>query len=389
MYLKKDKTTKIYSYNELFEEYSVNLIHHIGRYRTPKKVIKIESSTPIWHQCDICNSIFSRTPRISNNDDFKKIDFKKETLCKECLTKRTTIKKYGVSSTSQVPYIKEKISKSNKITQNTDRVKNQIKKTKFDHYGDENYNNRDKAKKTNLERYDMEGIPRDLECRNRISAKNKLFYNSDEGILIRENMSKNKKLLYSDKKNHPMYGKHHTKESNEKNRQSQFKYLKKHGLSNKRSKYVTGEFYSSKTDTIIKYRSSYEKWFYYMLEHNNEITNYEVENISIPYYFEGKNHLYFPDVLVEFVNKKSFLIEIKPEGLKNHPLNIAKWKSAELWSKEKNIEFIVLSENNMVSFIIKYTSIDTLMQYPNKWKTLILDIATKVANTFKFEGVLV
>ena len=93
--------------------------------------------------------------------------------------KKTTIDLYGVDNPAKIEEAKEK-SKHTRFKKYGEYFVNNKKSklTKFQKYGDENYNNQEKTRKTNLERYGV-------EC----------GWNNDE---IKEKCNKTRKQLYGD-----------------------------------------------------------------------------------------------------------------------------------------------------------------------------------------------
>lgn len=63
--------------------------------------------------------------------------------------RETVRQKYGVDNVSQIPEVKDKISKSH----SSQEWKDLVKQTKQDRYGDPNYNNMEKNKETKMLRY--------------------------------------------------------------------------------------------------------------------------------------------------------------------------------------------------------------------------------------------
>ncbi len=114
---------------------------------------------------------------------------------------------------------------------------------------------------------------------------------------------------------------------------------------NKKTKFKQGTFNSEKTKRTIFFRSGLELKFYQKLEKNPKVKDYRVENIYIEYFFDGTKHTYIPDVLVEYVDGKIEMWEIKPKSQTKWPKNIAKWSAANVYCKTRNWEFIVMTEN--------------------------------------------
>jgi len=116
----------------------------------------------------------------------------------------------------------------------------------------------------------------------------------------------------------------------------------------------------------IVMRSSWETRFAIWCDKNPSIVRWSSEETVIPYVspLDGKIHRYFVDFKIETVNKKTYLIEIKPKAQTIKPqgtrqttkflkeattylVNQAKWEYASRYSKDRNWEFIVLTEDEL------------------------------------------
>lgn len=115
----------------------------------------------------------------------------------------------------------------------------------------------------------------------------------------------------------------------------------------------------------ITYRSGLELQFMRFFDLNSAILNWNSEDVVIPYYdmSSAKKRRYFVDFYIKLKdinnNIKEFLVEIKPfnqvkpKKLKTeyakvqYVKNVSKWKAAELYAKEKNLEFIILTEKDL------------------------------------------
>jgi hypothetical protein len=114
------------------------------------------------------------------------------------------------------------------------------------------------------------------------------------------------------------------------------------------------------------YRSSWEWAVMNMCDQNPAIQNWASESIKIPYRcpLTGKYTVYVPDFLVNYVDKNgkshAELWEVKPanQAFKeqvgsskinqaHHIKNMAKWEAASAWCKQRNIQFRVISENDL------------------------------------------
>ena len=98
-----------------------------------------------------------------------------------------------------------------------------------------------------------------------------------------------------------------------------------------------------------EYRSSWELKLMKFLDHNPEVEYWTVEPFPINYLNPKDNqiHRYFVDFMVKFKNGKKILIEVKPEGQKSNPINIAKWEAATQFSKEQGFEFVVMGAKEL------------------------------------------
>ena len=150
-----------------------------------------------------------------------------------------------------------------------------------------------------------------------------------------------------------------------------------HCYTSNRMKTKTQKFYQGYFDKYnpvkyvgerpIIYRSSWELKFMQICEFNGSVKKWSSEQICITYtmierdkngkQIEKKHH-YYPDFVVELVNGKKYLIEIKPESqspksltaIKNSFImykNAMKWKAALEWCKINDYEFKVVSEKHL------------------------------------------
>ena len=118
--------------------------------------------------------------------------------------------------------------------------------------------------------------------------------------------------------------------------------------------------------TNIIMRSSWETRFAMWCDTNPSVLQWASEPLRIPYInpATNKHTTYVPDFLIIYENKAKEkiceLIEIKPSGQtsihmagkskinKVHAIiNEAKWKAAALWAKNNNINFRILTENEL------------------------------------------
>jgi hypothetical protein len=140
---------------------------------------------------------------------------------------------------------------------------------------------------------------------------------------------------------------------------------------------VNPQKYLCKTDIReIFYRSSWERRCMIFFDQNPTIKWWNSEGMIIPYYLEldKKHHRYFVDFIVCFQRKDQpdeiCLIEVKPYAetippkmpktktkkavdrfvtqMQTYEKNQAKWKAAREYAKMKGVNFIVLTEHDIL-----------------------------------------
>ena len=121
----------------------------------------------------------------------------------------------------------------------------------------------------------------------------------------------------------------------------------------------------------IVYRSLWERKFMVYCDNSDNILEWGSEEIIIPYLspWDGKLHRYFPDFYIKVRqasgNIKKFIIEVKPKKqtrppepvhrktkrwlneVKTYSINEAKWKSASEWCSDNDMEFKILTEEEL------------------------------------------
>lgn len=128
------------------------------------------------------------------------------------------------------------------------------------------------------------------------------------------------------------------------------------------------EKYIGNINKII-FRSSYEKIFMIFLDTTETVIYWNSEGVAINYFDSTTNttRKYYPDFLIQVKTTdgiKSILIEIKPEKQTKIPngkkmtkrlinetvmyqKNLDKWNSAKIWCSRNNVEFKILTENDL------------------------------------------
>lgn len=209
---------------------------------------------------------------------------------------------------------------------------------------------------------------RSKEYRQKLSIGNKGKKRTEK---FKQNISKN----FSGE-NHPMYGKHHTKEAVQKISESGKKLkripwnknktgvyseetlelfsiittkriLQNNGKSIGHKGLKKGFFYSNKNNKELWYSSSYELKAYKILEDSVFAKNYDRCHFSIPYIFENKNKRYIPDILVEYITGIKEIIEIKPKQLLHIDKNPSKFKVLKEYSKKQKVKYSIWTEQEL------------------------------------------
>ena len=99
----------------------------------------------------------------------------------------------------------------------------------------------------------------------------------------------------------------------------------------------------------ITYRSMWERRFMLYCDRSPKITEWSSEELHIPYVSPKDNrwHNYYPDFVIKTNTGRSIIIEIKPYFQRTYAVNKAKWKAANEYGKEKNMEFKILTEREL------------------------------------------
>jgi hypothetical protein len=111
-------------------------------------------------------------------------------------------------------------------------------------------------------------------------------------------------------------------------------------------------------------RSLWERNICKFCDQTPNILKWSFEEIIVPYInpFDGKQHNYFPDFLIQFKNEnglKTWMVEIKPKKqtfLKENAskkekitwaINSAKWEAAKKYCEKHQMEFKVITEKEI------------------------------------------
>lgn len=138
-----------------------------------------------------------------------------------------------------------------------------------------------------------------------------------------------------------------------------------------RYKPIHPEKYKGNPTNVI-YRSLWERKFMKWCDLNVDVIEWGSEETIVPYIspLDNKRHRYFVDFYIKVKKKdgsiRCYLIEVKPKKYTKAPttnpkkktrdwysqvkqwgINSAKWKAATEYAKDKNWEFIILTEDHL------------------------------------------
>jgi len=309
-----------------------------------------KSGIKINVQCDICEKekqlSFNKYTKNTKNlteiyccsekcavEKCKRIKFKKygdENYSNRELAKKTCVERYGNENVFQNEEIKEK-----------------SKKTKLEKYGNENYTNKEQSKITCLEKYGVEFISQSIEFKKQVKQI-KLERYGNENFNNRE---KSKQTCLE------KYGVNHNMKIDDCKEKSKQTCKKNHGVeypTQSREIFLKGiktRFKIEKYgDTSLFYQGGYEKYFLEQIEKKSLLT--EVSNgKSYDYILNEESHVYHSDFLF-----RGITIEIKSDWTYNKSgadidselENEAKWQAVKdsgdklvvLWSKKEIKEYV-------------------------------------------------
>jgi len=121
----------------------------------------------------------------------------------------------------------------------------------------------------------------------------------------------------------------------------------------------------------LEYKSSLELRAFMFVDNFDKVNKWTVEPFAIKYVkpTDNKIHRYYPDMLINFKSKQTFLVEIKSYGetkppvkpkkinvksaknykkaLETYAINCAKWKAAKKFCEESDIKFIFLTDKQL------------------------------------------
>lgn len=118
-------------------------------------------------------------------------------------------------------------------------------------------------------------------------------------------------------------------------------------LKHKMPKFQDGDFISQKNGREVHFRSSYERMIYECLEQLPDVVSYFGEKLRIPYYINGEQHDYLPDLQIIFTDGHIEIWEIKPATQTSMPINVAKRAAAIQYCSIRNWKFQTITEKGI------------------------------------------
>lgn len=114
-------------------------------------------------------------------------------------------------------------------------------------------------------------------------------------------------------------------------------------ITNKGTKKCIGQFPSLKVQRNVWYESTIERDYIYLLEFDRDVIRYKEQPFRLKYTYEGKSRTYVPDFFVQRRNKFQ-IVENKPEGKANTPVNKLRYTLLKSIFREQDYEFIVVTD---------------------------------------------
>jgi len=137
----------------------------------------------------------------------------------------------------------------------------------------------------------------------------------------------------------------------------------------------------------IVYRSLWEKHAFKWCDNSSDVKKWGSEEVVIPYLYEvdKKYHRYFMDLIVQYKDGRTVLIEIKPEKETSPPTgpkrtrryitegltyvkNMNKWEAANEYAKDRGWHFEIWTEKELNARGILPKSIKPLKPFIRKKK---------------------
>ena len=238
--------------------------------------------------------------------------------------RETWLENLGVENPFQSEKVKGKIKQTNLERYNSEysfqskEIKDKIKNTKEERYGDSNYNNIEKAKKTNLERYGVDCVLK------------------REDVVKLKNSEEIKKKQYNTKKKNNSFNSSKPEKELETKLRKIFPDLKTQYESDVYPFHC--DYYIPELDLYIEYNGTWTHGFHFFDKNNQEDLNKLEE-------WKSKNTKYYNSAIKTWTQRDILKLET---AIKNH-LNYVAWFNQEQayeWVKLYNINRDKAKEEN-------------------------------------------
>lgn len=230
--------------------------------------------------------------------------------------KETWLENLGVENPFQSEEVKDRIKQTNlkrygvEYNSQSKEVKKKIKDTKEEKYGDSNYNNIEKARKTNLEKYGVDCILK------------------REDVVKLKNSEEIKRKQYNTKKKNNTFNTSKIEQELEIELRKIFPNLKTQYKSKKYPFHC--DYYVPELDLYIEYNGTWTHGFHFFDKNNQEDLNKLEE-------WKNKNTKYYNSAIKTWTQRDILKLET---AIKNH-LNYVVW-----FNQEQAYEWIKLYNNN-------------------------------------------
>lgn len=119
------------------------------------------------------------------------------------------------------------------------------------------------------------------------------------------------------------------------------------GKKTRKPRFKQGRYESTKTGKTLGYRSGLEEKLYKILDQHDDVMSFYSEPFNIDYIHRGQAHKYTPDLIVNFMDGRRQVWEVKPSNQTDLEMNKDKWRAAEEACKLRGWSFEVFTEQRI------------------------------------------
>lgn len=119
------------------------------------------------------------------------------------------------------------------------------------------------------------------------------------------------------------------------------------GKKTRKPRFKQGKYESTKTGKTLGYRSGLEERLYKILDQHDDVMSFYSEPFNIDYIHMGQAHKYTPDLIVNFMDGRRQVWEVKPSNQTDLEMNKNKWRAAEEACKIRGWSFEVFTEQRI------------------------------------------